>query len=67
MPHIEELYAIDTNIVIGRLSAQILATDYVAQLAAKRIGAVAFGKHLVRFVTHLDFTDDHLQYLKEKL
>lgn len=67
VPHIEELYAIDTNIVIGRLSAQILATDYVAQLAAKRIGAVAFGKHLVRFVTHLDFTDDHLQYLKEKL
>ncbi|MBC8154061.1 MAG: aminotransferase class I/II-fold pyridoxal phosphate-dependent enzyme [Bacteroidetes bacterium] len=66
-PEVEEIYPIETNIVIFRLPETILASDYVAKLAAHGIGAVTFGKHLVRFVTHLDFTDEHLAEFEMKL
>ena len=66
-PEVQEIYPIDTNIVIFRLPETILAVDYVAQLAEKGIRAVTFGKHLVRFVTHLDFTDEHLDELEKQL
>ncbi|WP_019989864.1 threonine aldolase family protein [Rudanella lutea] len=66
-PEVEEIYPIDTNIVIFRLPESILAADYVDQLAEKGIRAVTFGKHLVRFVTHLDFTDEHLTELEKRL
>ncbi|RRB18248.1 threonine aldolase family protein [Larkinella knui] len=67
LPEVEEIYPIDTNIVIFRLNQNILAADYVDQLARKGILAVPFGRHLVRFVTHLDFTDEHLENLELKL
>ena len=66
-PEVEEIYPIETNIVIFRLPETILAADYVRQLAEKNILAVTFGKHLVRFVTHLDFTDQHLEELVKQL
>ncbi|MFN4144386.1 MAG: threonine aldolase family protein [Runella sp.] len=66
-PEVEEIYPIDTNIVIFRLSDSITAVDYVKHLAAENIGAVTFGKHLVRFVTHLDFDDDQLEELGRRL
>ena len=66
-PEVVEVFPVDTNIVIIRLPQTILATDYVQELAEKGIRAVTFGKHLVRFVTHLDFTDEHLEYLKRQL
>lgn len=66
-PEVEEIYPIDTNIVIFRLPESLLATDYVAQLATQNIMAVPFGKNLVRFVTHLDFTDQQLEMLEKKL
>jgi threonine aldolase len=59
-PEIAAVYPVETNIVIVRLPETILPTDYVAQLAQRSIRAVTFGKHLVRFVTHLNFTDEHL-------
>ena len=67
LPEVEEIYPIDTNIVIFRLPETILATDYVAQLEQKGVRSVTFGKHLVRFVTHLDFTDDDLEELGKRL
>lgn len=67
LPEVEEIYPIDTNIVIFRLPDSILATDYVAKLSQKYIAAVTFGKHLVRFVTHLDFTDMQLEELGKSL
>ncbi|MFD1140699.1 threonine aldolase family protein [Larkinella insperata] len=67
LPEVEDIYPIDTNIVIFRLNETVLATDYVRQLAEKGIRCSVFGKHLVRFVTHLDFTDDHLAELQKRL
>jgi threonine aldolase len=66
-PEVQDIYPIETNIVIFRLPETIPATDYVSQLATKGIRAVTFGKHLVRFVTHLDFTDAHLEDLERAL
>ena len=60
LPDVEEIYPIDTNIVIFRLPETLLAADYVAQLETKGIRGITFGKHLVRFVTHLDFTDEQV-------
>ncbi|MBE9460733.1 threonine aldolase family protein [Dyadobacter subterraneus] len=64
---VEEIYPVDTNIVIIRLSANISAPDYVRELAKSGILAVTFGKNLVRFVTHLDFTDAHLEEMRKRL
>jgi threonine aldolase len=52
---------VDTNIVIFTLDNGILSSDYVKKLAEVGIKAATFGKHQVRFVTHLDFTDQDLE------
>lgn len=67
LPDVAEILPIDTNIVIFRLPETILASDYVQQLEAKGIRSIAFGKHQVRFVTHLDFTDDQLTEMENRL
>ncbi len=67
LPEIEEVYPIDTNIVIFRLPPNLLAADYVDKLANQGIRGITFGKHLVRFVTHLDFTDAHLAEMEARL
>jgi threonine aldolase len=64
---VEEIVPIDSNIVIFRLPETLLAADYVKKLDAHGIRGITFGKHLVRFVTHLDFTDDHLIEMEKKL
>lgn len=61
------LYPVETNIVIGELPADIEAVDFVASMKEKNILCSPFGKHLVRFVTHLDFTDVHLEMLEKRL
>lgn len=60
LPFVEEIYPIDTNIVIFRLPESVLATEFVTKAKGRNLGCVTFGKHLVRFVTHHDFTDEHL-------
>ena len=67
LPEVQEILPIDTNIVIFRLPETLLATDYVPLLETKGIRGIAFGKHLVRFVTHLDFTDDMLAEMETRL
>ncbi|WP_080240068.1 threonine aldolase family protein [Spirosoma rigui] len=67
LPDVEEILPIDTNIVIFRLPETLLASDYVSTLEAKGIRGIPFGKHLVRFVTHLDLTDEHIDYMAQVL
>ena len=59
-PHVAEVLPVATNIVIARLEG-ISTEAYLQQLAANGIKGVKFGKDLVRFVTHLDFGDAHLE------
>lgn len=50
---------VDTNIVIAELNG-ISPKTAVEKLRAQGLLAVAFGTSAIRFVTHLDFTDDQL-------
>ena len=59
-PHVAEVLPVATNIVIARLEG-ISPETYLQELNQKGIKGVKFGKDLVRFVTHLDFGDDHLE------
>lgn len=65
--YVKQVYNIQTNIVIVELIDSILATDFVAKLAEMNVYCIPFGKHLVRFVTHLDFNDNHLMIFEEKI
>lgn len=65
--YVKEIYPIATNIVVFELEGDMLAKDFVAAMAGRGIKCVAFGRQLVRFVTHLDFTDAHLEAFASKL
>ncbi|EON78729.1 L-allo-threonine aldolase [Lunatimonas lonarensis] len=65
-PFFEEVMPVKTNIVIARLRG-MKPEELVARLAESQIKAVKFGKDLVRFVTHLDFTDDMLEQFTRRL
>jgi threonine aldolase len=67
LPYVEKCYDVSTNIVIFQLPEQTLAVDFVQKMHEKEIGCVPFGKHLVRFVTHLEITDEHLSELRKVL
>jgi threonine aldolase len=58
-PNVTEVFPVVTNIVIARLQG-ITPEVMLAKLSDKGIRAVKFGKDQIRFVTHLDFTDEML-------
>ncbi|WP_340154026.1 GntG family PLP-dependent aldolase [uncultured Marivirga sp.] len=64
---VESVLPVETNIVIFKLADNALSVNFVEKLKQNGILAVPFGKHDVRFVTHLDFDDDMLQDLIVKL
>lgn len=58
---VENILPVDTNIIIFTLSDKMKSEDLVKKLGEHDIKAVTFGKQTLRFVTHLDFTDDMLE------
>lgn len=64
---VDSVLPVETNIVIFKLSNNALSVDFVNKIKQKGILAVPFGKHDIRFVTHLDFDDDMLEDLIKKL
>jgi len=66
-PEVAEVLPVETNIVIVRLIDGITNTDYLAKLKEQGILAVAFGPQLVRFVTHLDLTDDDVALFEQSV
>jgi len=67
LDYVEEVYPCETNILIFKLTDKYTHQEYVAKLAEHDVHAFAFGPQLIRFVTHLDFTDDHMNLLIEVL
>lgn len=65
-PHVAEVLPVATNIVIARLEG-ISPETYLQELSSKGIKGVKFGKDLVRFVTHLDFGDAHLEEFGKRI
>jgi threonine aldolase len=66
-PEVAEVLPVETNIVIIRLKEGITEAGYVAGLAGLGIRAIPFGPQLVRFVTHLDLTDDDMAQTRQAL
>lgn len=64
---VEKVYPVSTNIILAQLPQHITAAAFVEKLKEKQVYCVSFGKHLVRFVTHLDFKDEQLEALKPRL
>jgi threonine aldolase len=59
-PNIDHVLPVDTNIIIFKLKKDLTAEHFVSRLREKGLLCVPFGAQEVRFVTHLDFKDDHL-------
>ncbi len=65
-PHVAEVLPVATNIVIARIEGKS-PEMYLQELNSKGIKGVKFGKDLVRFVTHLDFGDAHLEEFGKRI
>jgi threonine aldolase len=61
LPYVESILPADTNIVIFTLKDSFSADDFVSTLKKNNIVCSGFGKQKIRFVTHLDFTDEMLE------
>lgn len=57
---VDSVYDCHTNIVLFTVKAPLLAVPVVKQLEEKGLCGIDFDKKTIRFVTHLDFSDDML-------
>lgn len=67
LDYVDRVIPVYTNIVIFNLNENIQPQAYVEKLAAAGIKSSGFGKQAIRFVTHLDFTDDMLGKVEDIL
>ncbi len=67
LDYIEEVYPVQTNILIFKLKDKIKDTVFIEELNRNGIKALIFGPQTIRFVTHLDFTDEMLKKVKDVL
>lgn len=63
---VPEVLPVATNIAIARLDG-ITPEFFLEKLGEKHIKAVKFGPDLVRFVTHHNFGDDHLEEFGKRI
>ncbi len=64
---VSEVMPVETNIIIFKLKGQIKSDKFIDNLKSKRILVAGFGPQMIRMVTHLDFTDEHLDLLTTTL
>ncbi|WP_242929004.1 threonine aldolase family protein [Pontibacter vulgaris] len=67
LDYIESILPVETNIVIFKLNNKYTDTAFINALADQNIRASAFGPQMIRFVTHLDVTDEMLNHTLEVL
>jgi threonine aldolase len=67
LSYVDSILPVDTNILIFDINPKISSADFEKKLAENNIRMAAFGKQTVRFVTHLDFTDEMLGQLEKVL
>ena len=61
--YIEHVLPVDTNIVVFKMVDDKPINAFLQFLSQNNVKALPFGKQTIRFVTHLDFTDDMLEKL----
>ncbi|MBX0331986.1 aminotransferase class I/II-fold pyridoxal phosphate-dependent enzyme [Pontibacter sp. HSC-14F20] len=65
--YVDFVMPVQTNIVIFKLNDRYKDADFVAALAENNIRTSSFGPQMVRFVTHLDVSDEMLQHVLQVL
>ncbi|OKL39588.1 threonine aldolase family protein [Pontibacter flavimaris] len=65
--YVESVLPVETNIVIFKLNESMADAAFVQALAAQNILASSFGPQMIRFVTHLDLTEEMHQHLLQVL
>lgn len=65
--YVDSVLSVETNIVIFKLNERYRDVDFVAALAEQGIRAASFGPQMIRFVTHLDVSEEMLQHVVEVL
>ena len=60
LPYVKELYPVDTNIIIFKLSGSITDKDFTNKLLENNIKALLIGGQEIRMVTHLNFDNEML-------
>lgn len=61
--YVEEIMPVETNIVVFKIVNQKPIKEFIQYLSDNNIKALQFGLQTLRFVTHLDFTDEMLSQL----
>ncbi len=67
LPWVESVRPVQSNIVIFDLRPRLTAEVFLKKIAADGILAAPFGPTTVRFVTHLNFTDEMLEQTIQRL
>ncbi|MES2139107.1 MAG: GntG family PLP-dependent aldolase [Bacteroidota bacterium] len=65
--YVDNVLPVDTNIIIFNLKENVKPDLFLQQLASNNVKATSFGKQAIRFVTHLDFTDEMLAKTEKTL
>ncbi|MCX2741509.1 threonine aldolase family protein [Pontibacter anaerobius] len=65
--YVESVLPVETNIVIFKLNESITDAAFVQALAKQHILASSFGPQMIRFVTHLDISEEMHQHLLQVL
>ncbi|WP_187262922.1 threonine aldolase family protein [Pontibacter beigongshangensis] len=65
--YVEQVLPVQTNIVVFKLNNRYTGAAFVEELARHSIKATSFGPQLVRFVTHLDITEELLVHTLQVL
>lgn len=61
LPYVESVRPVQSNILIFDLKAPLTAADYLEKLSAHGVMASPFGPKTVRFVTHLDLSEEMIE------
>lgn len=65
--YVKEVYPVETNIIIFKVSPEFKIEDILNRLKVNGILAIAFGKDDIRFVTHLDISEEQVNEICKKL
>ncbi|AKD04430.1 GntG family PLP-dependent aldolase [Pontibacter korlensis] len=65
--YVESVLPVETNIIIFKLNEKVSDVAFVQALAEQHILAASFGPQMIRFVTHLDITEEMHQRLLQVL
>jgi len=67
LPYVENVMPCETNILIFTLGSKYSEKEFLSKLKEQDIHALPLGPRVIRFVTHLDFTDSMVLKVEEVL